>query len=89
MTQRRSVTLTGGPVHPLPAHLVLAELVEHFDSIGDCPTCRGTGTVVILACLAGHPHTPVKDCPSCTGTGWTDRVDRTPHSPLHPRPLPV
>ena len=89
MTERRSIVLTGAPVHPLPAHLVLAEMIQLVDQIGDCPTCRGTGTVIIQSCLAGEPHTPVKDCSVCTGTGWIDRVNRTPHSPLHPHPIPA
>lgn len=89
MTERRPVTLPRTRVLPLAPHLLLDELTRHFDDLGDCCTCRGTGTVVVMMCLAGDPHTPVKDCPACTGTGWTDRVARTPHTPLPPRRIPL
>jgi hypothetical protein len=88
MIARRSVQLTGGSVLPLPAHLVRAEQGEHQNNLGDCPPCRGTGTVVILMCLAGQPYTPVKDCSSCEGTGWTDKVERSPHVPTVHHRLP-
>jgi hypothetical protein len=78
---RRSVHLTGGTVRRLSPSLVYAEQRECHDTLGDCPPCRGTGTVVIQACLAGEPHTPVRACTDCAGTGWMDRIDRTPHVP--------
>jgi hypothetical protein len=88
MTDRRSVVVTSGSVLPLPAHLVFAEQTQRYDELGDCPPCRGTGTVVILMCLAGQPHTPVKACTSCAGTGWTDRIERSPHvPPVHHPPI--
>lgn len=87
MLERRSVTLTGGLVRPLPSHLLLAEMIRVYDEVGDCPQCRGTGTIVVLACLAGHPYTPVKDCSACAGTGWADRIERTPRTALHPHPI--
>lgn len=89
MPERRSVRLTGPTVHPLPSDLLSVELTRHFDDLGDCCICRGTGTIVVLMCLGGEPHTPVKDCPACAGTGWVDRIERTHHTPLHSRRIPL
>jgi hypothetical protein len=89
MSERRTVVLTGGPILVLVPHLVLAEQIARHDELGDCSICRGTGTVVILMCLAGEPHTPVKACPPCAGTGWLDQVERTPHVPPVQHHLPT
>lgn len=81
MTERTTVVLTGTPVLPLPRHLVVREMIDQADEVGDCGACSGTGIAIIYLCLAGDACMHVKDCPHCAGTGWGDRVERGLHTP--------
>lgn len=61
------------PVNHLPQEYVAEQISEVIAGLGDCPTCAGTGVVVVLMCMAGRPQTPVKDCPGCHGAKWKGR----------------